>query len=117
MSSNIRLPKICQHCGEQFIAKTTVTKYCSDPCAKRAYKKRKRKEKISESVDQEFYKSEGIQLQELKYKEFLSVKETCLLLGISRMSLYRYFEKEIIPHKKVGGRVIISRKSIDKLFE
>ncbi|HBH06588.1 MAG TPA: DNA-binding protein, partial [Flavobacteriales bacterium] len=43
MSSNMRIPKICQECGSDFIAKTTVTQYCSDRCSKRAYKKRKRK--------------------------------------------------------------------------
>ena len=46
MSSNIRISKICQHCGQEFVAKTTVTKFCSDNCAKRNYKKRKREEKI-----------------------------------------------------------------------
>jgi hypothetical protein len=46
MSSNIRIPKICQHCGNEFVPKTTVTKYCGDDCAKRAYKKRKRDEKV-----------------------------------------------------------------------
>ncbi len=50
MSSNIRLPKICQFCGVDFIAKTTVTKYCGDNCAQRAYKKPKREEKIKSST-------------------------------------------------------------------
>jgi len=48
MSSNIRVPKICQLCGAEFIAKTTVTKFCGDNCAKRAYKKRKREQKVKE---------------------------------------------------------------------
>ncbi|MDG1433269.1 MAG: hypothetical protein P8Q41_04635, partial [Saprospiraceae bacterium] len=46
MASSIRINKICQHCGNEFIAKTTVTKYCGDNCAKRAYKARKKAEKI-----------------------------------------------------------------------
>ncbi|HEY4937191.1 MAG TPA: hypothetical protein VII44_11450, partial [Puia sp.] len=49
MSSNIRLKKVCQHCGNLFTAKTTVTKFCSDDCAKRNYKKRKREEGIQVS--------------------------------------------------------------------
>ncbi len=28
MSSNIKLQRICQHCGNEFTAKTTVTQYC-----------------------------------------------------------------------------------------
>ena len=40
MSSNIAIQRICQHCGKEFTARTTVTQYCSDDCAKRAYKAR-----------------------------------------------------------------------------
>jgi len=50
MSSNIEIERICQHCDKDFIAKTTVTKYCSDDCAKRAYKARKRAEKTEISI-------------------------------------------------------------------
>ncbi|MFL0131990.1 hypothetical protein [Tenacibaculum maritimum] len=46
MSSNIRIEKKCFFCGTTFIARTTVTKHCSNSCAKKAYKARKRKEKI-----------------------------------------------------------------------
>lgn len=38
MSSNIKIKKNCQHCGQEFIARTTVIKYCGDYCAKKAYK-------------------------------------------------------------------------------
>jgi len=49
MSSNIRIKKVCQHCGKLFIAKTTVTQFCSDDCAKKNYKKRQRGDKIQVS--------------------------------------------------------------------
>ncbi|MEM9547327.1 MAG: hypothetical protein AAGA77_15215 [Bacteroidota bacterium] len=38
MLSNIRINRICQFCNEEFIAKTAVTKYCGDPCAKSGFK-------------------------------------------------------------------------------
>ena len=38
MSSNIRIVKICEYCNNKFIAKTRITKCCSDDCAKRFYK-------------------------------------------------------------------------------
>ncbi|WP_458627117.1 hypothetical protein [Winogradskyella sp. PC D3.3] len=38
MSSNLFIPKTCKHCGNAFTARTTVTKYCGDTCAKKAYK-------------------------------------------------------------------------------
>jgi hypothetical protein len=49
MSSNIKITRICQHCGHEFVAKTTVTKYCDKTCAKRAYKARIKKQKVAES--------------------------------------------------------------------
>lgn len=48
MSSNIRIVKSCENCKKEFIAKTTVTQCCSDDCAKRYYKQKKRNEKISQ---------------------------------------------------------------------
>jgi len=35
MTSNIRIEKVCQYCGTKFIAKTTVTRYCSHSCNKK----------------------------------------------------------------------------------
>ena len=49
MSSNIRINRICQFCNEEFVAKTTVTKYCGDNCAKKAYKQRMRLKKLEKS--------------------------------------------------------------------
>jgi hypothetical protein len=49
MSSNIRVNKICEFCNSLFVARTTVTRFCGDVCAKRAYKARKRLEAINES--------------------------------------------------------------------
>ena len=53
MSSNIRIPKICEFCNNAFIAKTTTTRYCSDNCFKKAYKARKREEKINNAFEVE----------------------------------------------------------------
>ncbi|MEM6813350.1 MAG: helix-turn-helix domain-containing protein [Bacteroidota bacterium] len=116
MSSNIRVPKICQHCGNEFIAKTTVTKFCSDTCAKRAYKKRKRDEKVQEVAPTVIQKKEYNQVQ-VKDKEFLSIAETCKLLGASRMTLYRQIKDGKINAAKIGSRTIIKREEIEKLFQ
>lgn len=116
MSSNIRVPKICQYCGSEFIAKTTVTKYCSDNCAKRAYKKRKRDEKVQNITPTATQKKEYNQDQ-VKDKEFLSIAETCKLLGASRMTLYRQIKDGKINAAKIGSRTIIKREEIEKLFQ
>ncbi|TMI73304.1 MAG: helix-turn-helix domain-containing protein [Bacteroidetes bacterium] len=117
MSSNIQIPKICQHCNEGFIAKTTVTKFCSLHCARKAYKANKRHSKIIAAQENEYQKSSGIDLNIIQAKEYLSIKETCILLGISRMSLHRYIKKKLIKPSNLGGRIIIQRKIIDNLLK
>jgi excisionase family DNA binding protein len=116
MSSNIEIRKICQDCGNSFIARTTVTKFCSHKCASRNYKKRKRDEKIQQvapvSVQRMDYNQE-----QLKDKDFLSIDETCKLLGTSRMTIYRQIKSGNIKAGKIGRRTIIQRTEIDKLFQ
>ena len=117
MSSRISIPKICLECNSGFIAKTTVTKFCSQKCASRAYKKNKRSEKIISVQKQEYEKSEGIDMALIQSKEYLSIKETCLLLGISRMSLYRYIKNKTIIPSSIGGKVIIKKQVITNLIK
>ncbi len=115
MSSNIRVQRICQHCGNEFTAKTTVTKYCGDNCAKRAYKKRKKDEKIVNS-DQETLVIKATPVKVIQEQDFLNIKDACELLGISRMTLHRMVKDGRIPATKLGRRTIIARKNIDALF-
>lgn len=115
MSSNIRLEKICQHCGKTFTAKTTVTSFCSDFCAKRNYKKRKREEKIQLAIIKENERKPFNPV--VMQKEFLSVDETCQLIGASRWTIYRMIEKGKIKAAKIGSRTIIHRRPLDNLFK
>lgn len=116
MSSKITIPKICTFCKEGFVAKTTVTKFCSHKCACRAYKLRERDAKLEKVQKTEYFNSVGIDMKHIQTKEFLSIKETCLLLGISRMSLYRYIKSGNILSLQLGGRVIIKRAILDSLL-
>jgi hypothetical protein len=40
MSSNIRINRICEYCGQEFQAKTTVIRFCTHTCTSRAGKLR-----------------------------------------------------------------------------
>jgi excisionase family DNA binding protein len=115
MSSNIRIQRICQHCGNEFTAKTTVTKYCGDNCAKRAYKKRKKDDKI-ETSNQETFMIKATPVRIIQEQDFLNIQDACELLGISRMTLHRMIKNGRIPATKLGRRTIIARKNIDALF-
>ena len=116
MSSNIRVNRVCEFCSKEFEAKTTVTKFCGDTCAKKAYKARKRAEKI-EGSKKETKEVLTRPIEEIKAREFLSITETCKLVGVSRRTIYRCIERGDLQVCKLGKRTIIRRSEIDKIFE
>jgi excisionase family DNA binding protein len=96
-----------------FIARTTVTKYCSDTCSKKGYKKRKRDEKV---LKVEIEEAEHTFNPILGAKSFLNMDETAELLGVSRKTIYRMIKRGELKGKKLGRRVVIARKEIDGFF-
>jgi len=119
MSSNMRVKKTCDHCGSYFVAKTTVTRYCGDPCAKKAYKQRMRMKLLSDAqLENEASKeSRKIEYQEgVSHREYLSVKQAVDYLGVSRMTIHRKMKSGKLPYSRFGGRVLILKKDLDKLI-
>lgn len=117
MSSNIEVQRICQHCNKEFTARTTVTKYCSDQCAKRAYKARIKLKKIEES-NKEMLNIKTKPIDVLKAKEFLTVREVATLLNCSIRSVYYYIESGKLKAVNLAQRITrVKRSDIDKLFE
>ena len=115
MSSHIQINRICQHCGKEFIARTTTTSYCSHKCNSSAYKAKTRKAKIEKSNEQvQLVKSKPV--EDLKSKAFLSIADTSKLLGISRRTIYRMIERGEMIIAKAGRRSILRRSDIDNLF-
>lgn len=117
MSSNIKVQRICQHCGNEFTARTIVTRYCGNTCSKRAYKERIRASKI-DSSNKETLRIKIQPFEELKSKEFLTVREVAHLLSCSVRSAYYYIQNGTIKAVNLGQRVTrVKRTEIDKLFE
>lgn len=81
----MRIEKTCQYCGNSFIAKTTVTKFCSTECAKRAYKVRIRANKIKSAIKEEG--SSTFFNPIVSQKDYLNIKEAGQLLGASRYGI------------------------------
>jgi excisionase family DNA binding protein len=115
MSSNIKVKRICQHCSKEFTARTTVTKHCSDKCSKAAYKARKRAEKVKQS-NAETQRIKTQPIEQLKAKAFLSIADTCKLIGISRRTVYRMIERGELITGKAGKRTIIRRSDLEQLL-
>ena len=117
MSSNIKVQRICQHCGEEFTARTTVTQYCGDNCAKRAYKARQKAAKV-EASNKETISIISRPIEELKAKEFLTVRDVAALLNLSIRTTYRLIEQGNIKGVNLAERkTLVKRSDIDNLFQ
>ena len=117
MSSKIEVQRICQHCSNEFTARTTVTRFCSHRCASAAHKQKVRAGKVEVSNKQtQQIKTQPI--EELKAKEFLTVREVARLLNCSVRSAYYYIESGTIKAVNLGQRITrVKRSEIDKLFD
>lgn len=115
MSSNIRISRICQLCGNEFEARKTTSKTCSDRCAKLLYKQRQKLVNIEKSHT-ETKELKAKPLEEVKAKEYLSIADTCKLLGISRWTVWRSIKRNELRTNKIGKRTIIKRSEINKLL-
>ena len=106
MSTNIKVQRICQFCGKEFTARTTVTQYCGDNCSKRAYKARQRATKV-ETSNKETLQIKTKPIEELKVQEFLSVRHVAKLIGSSRQTVYN-----LINTGKLQAVNILKKKTI-----
>ena len=117
MSSNIRVNRICARCEQDFIARTTVTRFCSDKCRKAAYKAMVSGKKVQKS-DAETSALRGSAIDRIKSKEFLTVKDVSALLNCSLRTTYRLIIKGTIPAVNLSERKLTIRRSdLDKFFD
>ncbi len=118
MSSNIQISRLCDYCGNSFIAKTTVTRFCCKKCNSRFYKRKIREEKMIKShIDTQNKISVQNTNSLMVEKPFLNINETCQLLRVSRTTLWRLIKDERLKVTKLGSRVIIARENIYELFK
>ena len=122
MSSNIRIVKICESCQNEFVAKTTVTQCCSDACAKRLYKLKKRDAAINRAkVETEVKrKPEAFitedQIRAIQAKEWLTLKEAAIMLNVSPLTLRRWVLSGKVKSVKVGRKHLFERKILCSLL-
>ena len=116
MSTNIQVQRICQHCGNEFTARTTKTMYCSHKCNRMDYKAKERAAKVGAS-NQETLLVRTMSIEELKAKEFLKVKEVAKLLNCSVRTVYYYIDSGKLNAINLSERITrVKRSDIDKLF-
>lgn len=127
MSSNLRITKVCDHCKGEFEARTLHTRYCSHRCNQRHYKILKREEKLrvfiehsaadsSENQPANNFQSDNLSVTELQEKDYLSISETAIYLGVSKRTIERAIASGKLTVVRVNRRVIIPKESISKLL-
>jgi len=115
MSSNIQIKRICDHCNAVFMAKTTVTRFCSHRCNSRAHKARIKQLKVqvsNQQTGQAITGSASVINDLLGSKTLISVKELSALSGLSQRTLFRVMKDESFPKLKVGKRLLFPKESV-----
>ena len=117
MSSNFTVNRICIQCGNVFVAKTTVTKFCSKLCTKRNGMQRKRNANLAE-MDLAVKKVLEANNPDPVSGDFLSVKSAAKLLKASDKMIYHLINIGRLTAVNLSQRkTLVCRKDIDKLFE
>lgn len=112
MSSTIEFTKVCEHCGNSFIARKRSTRYCCKRCAEHAYKQRVRDQHVAEQQ----HKIDCDQVEQVSSLDFISPSQCAELIGVSRRTLYRYLVSGKIPCCQFAGCTRIKRSDVDALF-
>ena len=109
--SNIRIKKICEWCGQEFVAQKVTTKYCSHRCANLAYKQAIRAKRIQQEEQRiQIVKSEK-PLMDIKDKEYLSIAQAATLMGLSLQAVYKMIYTGHLVAYKLSSRLSFVRQS------
>ena len=119
MTSTIKIKRFCEHCGDEFEAKTTVTRFCSKSCNGAALKQKQRLTKIDKSnIETQKQKQNNQDISYLESKEVLSIKDAATYLDVSRQTIYNWLNNGIIVGKRMTNRkVFILKSDLLTLFE
>jgi excisionase family DNA binding protein len=120
MSSNLRIKKVCQFCYSEFIAKTSVTKYCCLKCAQKAYKQREREKKLSkiknETVPKESSKSDSKKKEKIrsiqndKKGEITGEITNDVILGSEN-------KNDVITVKEAADQLCVTKKTVYNMIK
>lgn len=112
----MKILKKCLTCGADFIATKMSSKYCCRSCEHVAQRRREaEKRKLASEKLLEFGGSKIP--SELENKQFLTPKNLQDLLGVSRATIYRYFEFGIIKAVRIRQRTLVRRSDLEAYFD
>ena len=115
-SSNLKIPKICEHCGKPFEAKTVITRFCSAYCGNKSGKEKKKQAQEVERK-QTLLEQSANKIAEMQTRPFLSISEAVMMFGISKNTIHRLIKAGKIPAFNLGTRLTrVSRQHMEAMF-
>lgn len=118
MGSYFRMSKVCQHCGKEFIARRTTTRFCSRycACAENKAKKRALRLKNIEEINPTD-KPQPESTPTINNKEILSVTEAAEYMGIGKSTVHRYCVENKLRCVKINRKIFIRKQDIHAVFD
>ena len=120
-AASVRIERICEFCGKTFIAKTCKTRFCCKACNDKYYKELIRNDRynaVTKEVKEEKKKRIRLAVDELEViqaREFISLKQLAIYLGVSRKSIYTYMRIYEIPFYKLVVELLLNAKRLKRL--
>lgn len=110
----MEIKRVCEYCGHEFVAKTVSTRFCSDFCSRKAYRRRKREEFVSSYIleDSIRKKSESA----TAYQDIMTVTLASEYISVHVTTLYRYIRSGILKAIHLPGKTLVRKVDIDSLF-
>lgn len=114
MSSNLQIKKVCQHCGKEFIAKKTTTKFCSTRCGQRNYKIRERMNKVEPASPyfQTAFRTSHSNISSLPEKLLVDIRVLAFVTSISVRTMFRLIKEPDFPKVKIGRRLLFDPRQV-----
>jgi excisionase family DNA binding protein len=114
--SKLKIPKVCEHCGKPFEAKTVITRFCSNAC-NNAFLRLRKKQALEEECKQQILQENVATIAEIQTRPYISIAEAVVLFGISKDTIRRLIRAGKIPAVNLGQRLTrISRTHIEAMF-
>jgi excisionase family DNA binding protein len=114
--SKLKIPKICEHCGKPFEAKTVITRFCGDVCISAA-KRNREKSELEEERNRQLLWDNAATIAEIRTRPYISIPEAVVLFGISKDTIRRLIKAGKIPAVNLGRRLTrISRAHMESMF-
>lgn len=100
----------CPICGTSFTPKTINSRYCSEKCSRKAYKRKVAEEKRQQELN-------AIAESVPDNRPYISVPEAIALYGVAKSTLYRLIRTGHIPAINLGTRLLrVDRQKLESIF-